>query len=650
MKATSLGGATLTLTLGFGLTASPHAAGRADEPAAAPGLPTDTALAAVIRANGGRVPATGEQLWAVLRRVGPFAQLPVPFSAVRLDSGITAPRVVIAAHEAGLSKADVNAPNVEGRLFLAAQMQRSAAGGELRVAAVEFISWTPSRGRFDFGLIEGMGGAGEPRLEVVDGSRCFACHRNRGPILGVRPWSNTAHDDFLRFATAGSLRLSGTRLPQSGPFVLPWTRPGAPPAPDRVDGMALAIPEAAAVDAAVRAGGSLRSDRDTFRLLAKSPDGRKGLVLLLAAVAAPGPLDPPDAKVRAALDAALAPSFKEFAAELVELRKGVRPNALLDIPPSALLSASGVRPSAALTAGSGWAAPASIPAPAPAPVSQSPGALSALVQAAREQKATATFVNSLVQLGRYDAARSVGAHGMTSRILPSHPRAFVTPVVTRPGRASDVVSPGLLARTVGLSDGDRRFLARSLADAASRAGRPKVTAAVLAQGVFEGPHFASVLAGGPLPDRDEFKERFAAGLHELLTRGYGVADGFAPARKTYTAGPRYEPSDEPPAAIVPTSACLRCHEVGAGRPARFDPIPPLAFDPFDAAGREAWLRTADATRKRAVLTRLVGRLVTDADMPPEDAPEHDRFRRHDAAGFDAAVRLLVAELARVGGP
>lgn len=291
-------GLALAVTLGGLLPAARDAAGQPASPPAAPAssaLPADTALAAVVRANGGRVPATGEQLWALLRRVGSFAQLPVPFSAVRLDSGLTTPRVVIAAHGPGPDRTDANAPNFDGRLFLAAQMQRPAAGGDPRVSAVEFISWTPSRGRFDFGLIEDMGGPGDPKLTVVDAGRCFACHRNRGPILGVRPWSNTAQDDVLRFATAGSLRVRGSNLPQSGPFVLPWMRPGGPAAPERIDGMAVATPEAEAVDAAVRAGGSLRSDRDTFRLMGRSPEGRKGLTTLLTAVALPGPLDPTDA-------------------------------------------------------------------------------------------------------------------------------------------------------------------------------------------------------------------------------------------------------------------------------------------------------------------------------------------------------------------
>lgn len=647
--------------LGGVLPACHEAAGQAAAPVAT-ALPADTALAAVIRANGGKVPATGEQLWAVLRRVGSFAQLPVPFSAVRLDSGLTAPRVVIAAHGPGPDRSDANAPNFDGRLFLAAQMQRLPNGGDPRVRAVEFISWTPSRGRFDFGLIEDMGGQNEPKLSVVDGGRCFACHRNRGPILGVRPWSNTTHDDILRFATAGSLRMRGSNLPQTGPFVLPWTRPGGPAAPDRMDGMALAIPEAEAVDAAVRTGGSLRSDRDTFRLMARSPDGRKGLILLLSSVALPGPIDQPDAKLKSALDAATAPTFPAFATELVELRKAVRPNALLDTPPSALLSSSGVgrfstsrtapaMPVQGVSKGSGWASsPGSRPAMSPAAKAGDPVAFSAFIQSARAQQASATAVATFVDLGRYDYARSEGAHGMTSRTLPSHPRAFVTPIVTRPARASEVVSPALLARTIGLTDGDRRFLSRSLEESAKRVARPKVTAAVLAKEVFEGSHFAPVLAGGPLPDRDEFKERFVSALNEVLRAGYGSSDGFAPARSRYTAAPRYAATDEPETAIVPTSACLRCHEVRDGWSSRFDPIPPLAFDPFDPASRAAWLRTADPAARRAVLSRLVARLATDADMPPEDAPEYDRFRVRDAVAFDAVSRFLTAELARVGGP
>ncbi|HJZ54391.1 MAG TPA: hypothetical protein VKE74_05510, partial [Gemmataceae bacterium] len=252
-------------------------------------------------------------------------------------------------------------------------------------------------------------------------------------------------------------------------------------------------------------------------------------------------------------------------------------------------------------------------------------------------------------LARYEAARSAGSTGLVSRMQPSNPRAFIKPPVSVPRRPSDVVNPLLLADTIGLTDGDRRFLARALADAVKQINQPKITAARLAQEVFEGPEFADVLAGGPLPDRDEFKDRFVAGLDNALKTGRGLPDGFAPDRREYASGPRYDPTrgEEKEVAVVPTTACLRCHEISSsGKAPRFDPIPPLAFDPLDKVGRAAWVKAADPKRKQAVLGRLLERLVTDADMPPEDAPEYDRFRVKEAAAFDEAKRFLVTELGR----
>ena len=157
-----------------------------------------TAIAAVIEANGGKPPASGEQLWKTLTKVGKFAQLSIPFSAVRLDSGLGNPRVVIAPVINGLSDSEVTGPNFNGRLFLAANMEKDVNGGDPRVRSVEFISWNTQSRRFDFGVIENMGGESEPELRVVDGGKCFSCHKNRGPILGPSPWSNSAHDAAMR--------------------------------------------------------------------------------------------------------------------------------------------------------------------------------------------------------------------------------------------------------------------------------------------------------------------------------------------------------------------------------------------------------------------------------------------------------------------
>ena len=79
----------------------------------------------------------------------------------------------------------------------------------------------------------------------------------------------------------------------------------------------------------------------------------------------------------------------------------------------------------------------------------------------------------------------------------------------------------------------------------------------------------------------------------MLKTRYKIADGFAPDRREYAASPRQEltaVAEEVEAAVVPTSACLRCHDVRPnGKAPRFDPIPPLAFDPLDVPGRKAWL-------------------------------------------------------------
>src|SRR5262249_23266127 len=110
----------------------------------------------------------------------------------------------------------------------------------------------------------------------------------------------------------------------------------------------------------------------------------------------------------------------------------------------------------------------------------------------------------------YDADRAAGKSLIPSTRQPSSPKAFLPPAVRTASRPRGVVTPALLANTSGLTEGDRNFLARSLAEAAAEVNQPKVTAASLAKEVIEGPPFADVLEGGPLPDRDEFKDRFVA--------------------------------------------------------------------------------------------------------------------------------------------
>ena len=416
-----------------------------------------------------------------------------------------------------------------------------------------------------------MGGEGEPELRVLDGGKCFSCHKNRGPILGAAPWSNSAHDDILRLSAAGGLRLSGTSLPTSGPFAL------GPPArrthQDRIDGMALATPEAAAVDFGVRLGANLRLNRDIFRLMTRTPDGQRALVILLAAVVGPGPLDSNDKSVKQALDAAFERSFLQFAADWVELQKEARPNMLIDIDPASLLEASGVRPYSpapirptqvpvvrvpGLVGGSGsrWAAPRSPAAQAAAAARAAAACTEGDRRPLRNPGRTEPL--RVCPVGRLSWPHQQGAAKQPAGVLQAAGQGC--PAAVEHGGHRD-------AREHDRVDGgDRKFLATTLADAAKRVNTPKATAATLARSVFEGPEFAELLAGGPLPDRDEFKDRFVAGLEGVMKTSHGLP--LFVTRKEYASGPKYDPKavEEKEVAVVPTTACLRCHDIrGPGK-------------------------------------------------------------------------------------
>ena len=201
-----------------------------------------TAIGVVLEANGNEVPKNGEQMMRALASLGDFVQLPVTFSAVALHTGLNNPRVVITPRvsmsnlpnqivpvrppaKAGakpdpddgniaimpavglgglaegpaqlpISVSKLTKPNLEGRLFIAANMEKK--GDELKVKTFEFISWNSRKQKFDFGFIECDDV--EPQIRLVDGVKCFSCHKNRGPILGQGPWSNTTHNDMVRAA------------------------------------------------------------------------------------------------------------------------------------------------------------------------------------------------------------------------------------------------------------------------------------------------------------------------------------------------------------------------------------------------------------------------------------------------------------------
>jgi hypothetical protein len=629
--------ALVTVVLAAGVCVWPEPVGRiasAQQPPAKAKLP-DPALegstvVAVLDANGGKVPASGQELWQALSRLGKFAQLPVVFSAVRLDSGIGNPRVVITPMVTGLSDASATAPSLNGRLYLAANMEKDPKGGDPRVTSVEFISWNALRRKFDFGVIEDVG-TGEPRMQVLDGGKCFSCHKNKGPILGAAPWTNSANHTGLRALTAGRFKLS-----------LPGEPVGAGQR-DRIDGMALVAPQAQAVDDVVRLGAMLRLQRDTFRLMNRYDGGRKGFVAMLVAVTQSGELDPNDKPAKVAVDRwGFEQSYLRFANEWVSLAKTTSTGILIDfapIPKPLYEWEKGIRQKV-------------VPTPPPggfrtAREAQNFQAKVDLIKF-ENQQAEAKRLDRLRQLALYDEARASGRHGMPTEAQPSNPRAFVPVPPKAPQRPSGLVNPLMLANTIGLTEGDRKFMADALAAASKRITKQKVTPAALAKEVFEGPEFADVLKGEPLPDRDDFKDRFVAGLNTLLTTRYKLKDGFAPERSEYARTPRRDPKavEQAEAAIVPTSACLRCHEVRDGGKARvFDPIPPLAFDPLDEKTRALWLQAATAKRKQEVLSRMLERLVKDADMPPEDSPEHEHFRVKQAAAFDGVKKLLEAEIA-----
>lgn len=678
--------ALLAVTLAAWASTRPAVTRAGDAPAAAP----DPALAAstistLVNANGGKPPATGKELVDALAQIGTFAQMPVVFSAVHLESGIANPRVVIAPVR-GPEGDDRARPNVVGRLYLAANMERHPQGGDPRVTSVEFISWNGLRRQFDFGVIEDMGTT-EPKLRLVEGGKCFACHKNRGPILGAAPWTNTTSQPHLRALVGERLRIVDA-LP-----------PGAPAGlRDRIDGMALVSPDSAAVDESVRAGAVLKLNREKFRLMNRSDSGRKAFVALLGAIAVPGPLDPAPLAMRTTVDLWAYDndrSFIKFSNDWLALGKATNTGVLHDYSPVMVkkdewddkllkpvptpgpeVFAAAAVPGATTNSyylkgpnGERVRNPVLPPPPpstgnreldkaartaAASATAAAQAQAKAIIKAHEDavklaiwhnEKVVATRKSKLAAFTAYDAQRAAGRPALPSAAQPSNPKAFVylPPKVTQ--KPTGMVNPTMLANTIGLTAGDRDFMADALTDAAKRLARQKVTAAALAKQVFEGPEFADVLAGGPLPDRDDFKDRFVAGLNGVLTAKYQDA-GFAPARATYASGPRRDPKavEELEAAVVPTSACLRCHDVRAAKQKLFDPIPALAFDPLDKAARAEWVRTADPKRKAEVLARLYERVHTSADMPPRDAPEHEAFRVKHGAAFDDLKKFLEGEL------
>ncbi|HSQ55595.1 MAG TPA: hypothetical protein VLM40_07600, partial [Gemmata sp.] len=240
---------------------------------------------------------------------------------------------------------------------------------------------------------------------------------------------------------------------------------------------------------------------------------------------------------------------------------------------------------------------------------------------------------------------------MPSAHLPSNPRAYLHTQTPTPRRASAAVSATMLARTIGISEGDREFMSKCVKDLAERMPKKGITPETLAKELFTRKPFADAFQTGNIPDREEFKDLFVDALTELA-KAHKV-EPLELTRGDYASGPSgaVVPGREyrEPVA-VPTTACLRCHDVrGAGKPSAFNPIPLLAFDPFDATSREAWIKKTNARDRAAVLAKMAKRLNTDRDMPPEDSAEFEKFRQQEAASFAAIQDWLAAELKKAKG-
>ncbi|MBM3980477.1 MAG: hypothetical protein FJ304_09340 [Planctomycetes bacterium] len=639
-----------------------------DKPDVPKSIFAPSAIGFVLEANGNEVPRNGEEMMRALAKLGDFVQLPVAFSAVDLQSGLQKPRVVITQKPSFLPvpepqkpnpndpfpalptfpggptpppvQAPINnsntltKPNLEGRLFLAANMERK--NGELKVKTFEFISWNSRKQKFDFGFIECD--PVEPQIRLVDGVKCFSCHKNKGPILGIGPWSNTPHNDMVRAAMSGVNLPKGVR-PQfafdgdlgqprrldSGIVSLGNGGVGVRPKPTTADGMALMLPQGPAVDASVRFGAELARDRDVYRAMARNADGRKGLVVLMAAIAAPGTLEQVNQQARVALDQAFVSGYPVFADKWVSIHKSST-NTLIDFNPSGS-SGSLQTVTTGSPATGGWGGGSTL-----------------------RSELKIVWTGDPKQVTDYDAKRSAGEPGLPSARQPSNPRAFVKPTAPLPGKPSNAVNTTGLARLIGLTEGDRKYLADSLKFAAQQIGKPRVTAASVAREVFSGAAFSEVLQAGEIPDREDFKDRFVRGLGAVM-QAHG-ADPFAPARASYASGPNVsaKPGEvEKEIPVVATTACVRCHDTPKTAKAGFSPIPVLAFDPFDKQARETWAKTTDATKRAQVLTRFLKRVAEDRDMPPEDSAEYEAFRAKSPAAMDAMKEWIEAELKRAKG-
>jgi hypothetical protein len=613
---------------------------------------TGTGIGVVLAANRNEVPKNGAEMMKVLNGLGEFVQLPIGFSAVAMHSGLKNPRVVITQKPsmigigrlgdgrpdpsdflpggpavAPVSKGTLIQPNLEGRLYLAANLERD--GGQLKVKTFEFISWNSRKKRFDFGFIECDDV--EPQIRVVDGVKCFSCHKNKGPILGQGPWSNTTHNDAMREATAAALKVDLVKLCLPTSIGQPRRLDtGLEPNPNVVrrdveyDGLTLLIPQGPAVDAAVRLGAESVRDREVFKLMTKTVDGRRGLVHLLSAIVVPGPIEKANESVKIQLNNDFGPSYPAFAAKVKAIHR-TSSSTLADFNPA---GAQGRLVNQVTASGGGWGS---------GPTLQS--------------HLKIVWGGSSNQVTEYDNKRSDGQPALPSNHQPSNPKAFVPAPAPTLNQPSSVVSAQQLARVIGLTESDRDYLGRLLDQGVRRVNKSKVTAAVLARDALTRQEFAELLLVGELPDREDFKDRFVAGLNGAL-KDHG-AEQLAVERKDYASGPNVSVAlgkDEIEPPIVATTACVRCHDVLQPGKAAFSPIPMLAFDPYDKDSRETWVAVnRDAKKRVTVIGRMLKRMADDRDMPPEDSAEYEAFRAKNVPEFDAMKDWLAAELRRAKG-
>ena len=199
-------------------------------------------------------------------------------------------------------------PILEGRLFFAANFERSFTNS-LLVTTLEFISWNTRKKQFEFGVIE-FAPEG-PEISRLNGVRCFACHKNKGPILGIGPWSNTTKNDVVRAAAATaleSLHLRNHPPAQPGikdPTVLLRSQ-------TTYDGISVVVADPEAVDFAVRLGSDLARDRAVYRAMVKSANGRQAFHYLLATLVEPQPIEVSYQMVKPQLDRVFDVNYGNF--------------------------------------------------------------------------------------------------------------------------------------------------------------------------------------------------------------------------------------------------------------------------------------------------------------------------------------------------